>query len=215
MKKLLLSFIALSLLFACTPASNSGDNNDKGGALPEGAVDLGLSVYWASCNLGASTPNEKGNFYAWAETEPTSRSTVKDYKWSVDNNTFSKYCPADQPAYWDGTGDPDNKITLDIEDDAARAALGGKWRIPTIEEWEELVSKCTYTGGKFIGKNGNSISLPIAGGTFEIDAHYGYYWSSNLNTEKPHQALIYMFPVSQKDVCARINGISIRPVMSK
>ena len=214
MNKLFFILLPCALFMACSP---SNTNNTQEG-LPEGAVDLGLSVYWGTCNIGASNASDRGDYYAWGVTETWS----KNYKWQGEDwNKVTKYCPEDKTNYWAGTGSPDNKIVLDLEDDTAHVVLGGKWRIPTVEEWRELMTKCTYSAGSFTGPNGNSIFLPRAGGSFEIDAHRGYYWSSTLNIDTPFQALIMMMEIPgygdpiHEAVCARGNGISIRPVMSK
>ena len=111
--------------------------------VPE-AIDLGLSVKWASFNLGASKEWEYGDYYAWGET-----STKQDYSWATyahangAYNKITKYCLKDKADYWDGTGDPDNKAVLDggpDGDDVAQVMLGGKWRMPTIAEIKELLS---------------------------------------------------------------------------
>lgn len=133
------------------------------------AVDLGLSVKWADRNLGAPTPEEYGEYYGWGETSPKS-----DYDWSTlkyctdgEGRHFNKYVPSDKSKYWSGSGSPDNKTRLDLSDDAARAKLVGKWRIPTKAEWEELKEKCkwSWTGSGYMvtGPNGRSIFLPAAG----------------------------------------------------
>lgn len=136
-------------------------------------VDLGLSVKWATCNLGSSSPHEVGAFYAWGETEPAI--LRQSYKWSGAGG-FTKY-NAD-----------DGKVTLDATDDAASVNLGGKWRMPTNEEINELRNYCTWTpatsngvqGCKVTGENGNSIFIPVSkgfSGYFDVIA-----LSSSLNT---------------------------------
>lgn len=102
-------------------------------------VDLGLSVKWHAVNLGAHAITDYGDFYAWGETE-----TKDNYSW--DNyehangayNKLIKYCPTDKTNYWDGDGDPDNKLLLDLEDDVVNVELGGNYRMPTKAELEEL-----------------------------------------------------------------------------
>ncbi|MGM9818180.1 MAG: hypothetical protein ACI30B_04270, partial [Paludibacteraceae bacterium] len=97
------------------------------------AVDLGLSVKWATCNVGAATPEEAGNYYAWGEI-----ATKETYEWSNysdtsdGGSTFIKYTT-------------DGKTVLDLEDDAAAVKLGGKWRMPTDAEWTELRENCEWT----------------------------------------------------------------------
>ncbi len=188
------------------------------------AIDLGLSVKWADRNLGASSSEEYGEYYAWGETSPKSeysRSTLKysTDKWKV---LFNKYVPSDKSRYWSGNGSPDNKTRLDMSDDAARANLGGKWRTPTKDEWEELIEKCTWSwtgsGYKVTGPNGRSIFLPAAGcrlasSSFAVGSG-GDYWSSSL-TGDPNYVLNMEFDsgVYHMFFCERLVGISVRPVM--
>ena len=155
-------------------------------------VDLGLpsGLKWATCNVGANSPEEYGDYFAWGETEPK-----EDYSWSTykycngDRYSLTKYCT--DPYY----GPVDNKTTLELKDDVARVNLGGKWRMPTAEEIDELIDKnnCTWTWTERRGvngykvtskKNGNSIFLPAAGCRFYDELYdaggNGYYWSSSL-----------------------------------
>ena len=155
-------------------------------------VDLGLSVKWATTNVGANAPEEYGDYFAWGETEPKSTYSWETYKWgNGSNNTMTKYCTDSD------YGTVDNRTTLELSDDAARANWGGTWRIPTRDEFTELRTKCTWEwtslngvyGRKVTGPNGNSIFLPAAGyrsGSSLSDAGgYGYYWSSSLYTGYP------------------------------
>ena len=144
---------------------------------PEGAVDLGLSVYWATCNLGASTPEGFGDFYCWGEIVPNKeKCSWLEYKWAVykDEEYYTlpyvtKYCHKDQPDAWGGEGEPDGLMVLLPEDDAATVVLGGKWRMPTPDEFSELCELSSRTaqkngvdGWELIGKNGNILFLPKA-----------------------------------------------------
>ena len=130
--------------------------------VPNGAIELGLSVMWASCNIGASYPQEYGDYYSWGEVEPKYSSqdplTWKDgetgynwasYKWCNGNyNLLTKYCPENEENYWDGSDAPDNKTMLETGpdgDDVASKRLGKKWRMPTSDEWWELEKKCNWT----------------------------------------------------------------------
>jgi hypothetical protein len=135
------------------------------------AIDLGLSVKWASCNVGAATPEGYGGYYGWAD--PTGTKTSKN---------LSDYPSANPPSNICGT-----------EYDMARAKWGGNWRLPTQAEMQELVNSCTWTwttqngvnGMKVTGTNGNSIFLPAAGYRFGTDMYYvgssADYWSGTLN----------------------------------
>ena len=192
-------------------------------------VDLGLSVKWATCNVGASSPGDYGNYYAWGET-----TTKTDYSWSnlkyctdSTGDHFNKYCRTEYSKYWSGIGSPDNKTRLEMSDDAARQNWGGRWRMPTKAECEELVNKCTWTwtsqgghnGYKVTSKtNGNSIFLPAAGyrdGSSLDDAGSdGYYWSSSLGSGDSWRACSMYFDSSSHYVLSshRYFGRSVRPV---
>lgn len=155
-----------------------------------GYVDLGLSVKWATCNVGASSPTDYGGYFAWGET-----CTKSDYSWRTyfdsvsrsnekfhnSNSDFYKYAA-------------NKKTTLDLSDDAAHVNWGGSWRMPSRAELDELREKCTWTWTTQNGtkgyrvsskRNGNSIFLPAAGaiiGNSNFDANFGYYRSSSLCT---------------------------------
>ena len=186
------------------------------------AVDLGLSVKWASWNIGASRPEGHGAYFAWGETEPKWDYSWSTYKWcNGRSNTQTKYNT------YSSYGTVDNKTVLDFADDAARINWGGTWRMPTDAEWTELKTKCTWTltsqngvnGRKVTGPNGNSIFLPTAGyrnGTYLSDAGlFGLYWSSSLSTGRPDSAWYVFF---YSDLVGRLNyldryyGHSVRPV---
>ena len=123
-------------------------------------VDLGLSVKWATCNVGATTPEGYGDYFAWGETQPKTTYNWSTYKYCNGSYyTLTKYCVD----YSYGT--VDNKTTLELTDDAARVNWGGKWRMPTKAEYNELKnsSNCTWTwtqksGVRGLPKNRNSLS---------------------------------------------------------
>ena len=201
-------------------------------------VDLGLSVKWATCNLGAAKPEDYGDYYAWGETEPyySSQSplTWKDgksagydlasYKWfNGSSSTLTKYNT--ESSY----GTVDNKTVLDQEDDVASVKLGGKWRMPTDAEWTELRTKCTWTwttnyngtgvSGRIVtAPNGNSIFLPAAGGRDGTNLSYagssGFCWSSSLITDFPDLAWGVVFDSGGvgRNSYDRCIGLSVRPV---
>ena len=191
--------------------------------IPADAVDLGLSVYWATCNIGASKPEDYGDYYAWGETEPKENYSWSTYKWGTSSTSLTKYNTDSS------CGPVDNKTVLDPEDDVARAKLGDNWRMPTYEEWTELCTKCTwewttnYNGTGVKGRivtasSGNSIFLPAAGyrrGTNLYDAgSSGFYWSSSLSTDYPYDAWYVHFYSDNvlRFSSYRCYGLSVRPV---
>ena len=199
-------------------------------------VDLGLSVKWAKCNLGASKPTDYGNYYAWGETEPKTNYSWATYKWmqagKSDWQYITKYTATDgktKGIWYDAGGNfiGDNKTTLEAADDAATANLGSPWRMPTKKEYDELVDNCTWTWTTQAGvkgyevkskKNGNSIFLPAAGlrrGSDLNDAgSKGYYCSSSLYTEYSDFARILYFDAGEHEWYSphRYCGCPVRPV---
>ena len=184
-------------------------------------MDLGLCVKWATCNVGASKPEEYGDYFAWGETTSKTTYNYSWYKWCNGSyNTFTKYCTDSS----DGT--VDNNTVLDQEDDAAAVNWGGNWRMPTAHEMNELVDNCTWTlttqngvnGYQVKGPNGNSIFLPIAGlrkdSSLDRAGSIGCYWSSLLN--KGHTGWAEGLYFSSDEVTcsyfSRIDGRSVRPV---
>lgn len=193
--------------------------------VPE-AIDLGLSVKWASFNLGASKPGEYGYYYAWGETEPKENYSWSKYKFGNSaSGPFSKYNT--NSTY----GTVDYNTVLDTEDDVAHVKLGGKWRMPTRAEWYDLIKQCTWTydkenevkGVKVTATNGNSIFLPAAGwwhsSVLEHPNGDGFYWSSSLFSDRPAYAFhIYFFYNLSTGIAwgptdyYRCYGLSVRPV---
>ena len=164
--------------------SEGGGNSESESATLE-AVDLGLSVKWANMNLGATTPESYGDYYAWGETKTKKTYSWTNYIWCKGSNTTLTKYNTDSDY-----GTVDNKTRLLDEDDVAHINLGEKWRLPTKTEWDELRNSCTWrktthnlvTGYLITGENGNSIFLPAGGylGTRNIRnvGRQGYYWSS-------------------------------------
>jgi hypothetical protein len=176
MKTIKLSF--LLLFFVAGPASLSSCSKDEP-AYHE-YVDLGLpsGTLWATCNIGASAPEDYGDYFAWGETKPKDNYDLDNYKWyNHDDNYYTKYNQSYSKGYYDESGNyvpvvtKDNKTELDPEDDAAYVNWGPSWRMPTHEQQQELVEQCTWTwttrngvyGQQGTGPNGNTIFLPAAG----------------------------------------------------
>ncbi len=197
-------------------------NNDPKNDTKE-AVDLGLSVKWATCNVGATSPEGYGNYYAWGETTTKSDYDWDTYKYGSAYNALTKYC---NNSNYGKDGFTDGRTTLEASDDAATANWGGKWRMPTDAEWTELREKCTWTwttlngvkGYEVKGPNGNTIFLSAAG--HRDDGLYGAgyagdYWSSSLLTDDPRHAGNAAFNSSGVDwgYNDRYFGFSVRPVL--
>ncbi len=222
-----------ALLFAaCDKVKNDSNNDSSEQTSTENGhewVDLGLSVKWATCNVGATTPEAYGNYYAWGETETKSDYSWDTYKYGSAYNALTKYC--NNSSYGEDNF-TDNLITLEAADDAAAVNWGGKWRMPTDAEWTELREKCTWTwtsnynGTGVAGYevksqiNGNSIFLPAAGSRYYDDLNYagsgGDYWSSSLYADGPRGAWYVDFYSDgvNRDDGSRYYGRSVRPVVA-
>ena len=184
-------------------------------------VDLGLSVKWATCNVGATKPEETGYFFAWGETRPKAKYDWSTYKWCEGSSyTQTKYCT---DSYY---GTVDNKTILELFDDAANVNWGDDWRMPTREEQQELIEDCTWywttkngvNGYTVTGPNGNSIFLPAAGCRYDSDlssvGSEGEYWSSSLDTSNSYNARsLYFNSIDVGWGYYRYCGRSVRPVL--
>lgn len=148
-------------------ATTGGGENPGGGQSSEEWVDLGLpsGLLWATCNVGASSPEEYGNYYAWGETKTKSSYSWDTYAYGSGYFQLTKY---NNNSYF---GVVDSLTTLQPEDDAATTNMGNGARTPTKEEWQELIN-CTLStwttlndvyGLKVTAFNGNSLFLPAAG----------------------------------------------------
>lgn len=178
-------------------------------------VDLGLpsGLLWATCNVGANSPEEYGDYFAWGETEPKETYDWSTYKWSEgDKNSLTKYTIPEG-----STGFVDYKTRLEPDDDAAHVNWGGNWRMPTEEEWQELRENCDIYGSFAVSRiNGNSISLPFAGykGDAGTDINAAYYWSSSLGNYSDYGNSIYFTYSGGGGGHGREIGLSVRPVWS-
>ena len=170
-------------------------------------VDLGLSVYWCSCNVGAESPEEFGDYFAWGETKPKSSYTESNYS----------YYDSDKSAYVSIGGN-----IAGTEFDAATVNLGSDWRMPTADEMKELLQNCSWEwsqiGGNngyiVTGPNGNSIFIPAAG--FNVSTKVGiwvYYYTSTADSDKGATVLLKQNgDVNISYNQAKFNGVTIRPV---
>lgn len=193
-------------------------------------VDLGLpsGTLWATCNIGATTPEGYGDYFAWGETKAKSVYNWEKYKYAKgyynEYPLLTKYCTDD---YYGENGFVDNLTLLQPSDDAATANRGRDWRMPTLEEWKELRDNTTRIwttqngvyGKLFTGPNGNTLFLPAAKRQEEgLDFNYsfGCYWSSTLDEGSPGCAIIFTFQkresVYEISSYYRCYGLSVRAV---
>jgi hypothetical protein len=225
MKKFFLTTLVAMLCWTAGNAKVNGTEPEDN--TPDGveAVDLGLSVKWANVNMGAKKSTDFGNYYAWGETKPKDYYSWDSYIWSRGNSPMlTKYSVGDR------------KSQLTLADDAAHANWGGKWRMPTEAECEELANpdNCIWewttnngiNGYKVTSKKtGNSIFLPITGfrfyGKTQFRAIYGYYWTSTVFTGNPKNAIRLEFNLDEVKVdygnlsSNRFSGHCIRAVQEK
>ena len=197
------------------------EKQEDGEILDRKAVDLGLSVKWAGWNVGATSPEEYGGYYAWGETEEKSNYDWPTYKYGSDS---------------DGDGKANLEEIIDIGSnisgtkyDVARKEWGGSWRMPTYDEIKELCSKCTWTwttyngvnGYQVTGPNGNSIFLPASGtrykSSFLAQGKSGCIWSGTIGTINNGSNIIgawfLTYGLSYESNCAdRYRGFTVRPV---
>lgn len=183
------------------------------------AVDLGLSVKWADMNVGALSEEETGSFFAWGETTPKDSYTWSNYVWGPSaSGPFSRYNTSEK------YGPVDDRVTLLSEDDAASEIWGDPWRMPTLNEADELRKSCIWSwdaerkGYTITGPSGKSIFLPAAGSRLG-ESHYekgacGYYWTNSLKQDSPDYAFMLWFNSDKKawDSRNRLYGLTIRPV---
>ena len=186
------------------------------------SVDLGLSVRWATCNIGANQANEKGWFVRWGET--SEMVDTIPYKWyDLTTDKYTKY------NLYERMGTVDMKYRLDAADDVANSGAGPQWRIPSIEEFQELIDSCNWAlvdSGRVKGylvtskKNGNNIFLPTAGfsmnGNIYYPEHIGAYLSNTLRIVSNSECRLLFFNLDTVYLQAfsRQIGLSVRPVYS-
>lgn len=177
---------------------------------PYGWVDLGLSVMWATCNVGASQPEEYGNYYAWGETETKASYTTNTYS-HYSNGTYTKL--------------PDNIANTTY--DAAHMLREYTWRMPTLAEMDELATQCTWkwtaqngvNGYLVVGPSGKSIFLPAAGHMRDVPINVGFtgfYWTATDDNSTPAKAMYLNFTAhDQHWTTFRAYGMPIRAVKPK
>lgn len=187
------------------------------------AIDLGLSVKWASANIGSEVPEGYGDYYAWGEIETKDNYNWNTYKW-CDGSVLTKY--NDISSY----GPVDYKTVLDANDDIARVKLGGKWRLPTAHEVDELILtqnndsyqwKWTSLNGHdgwlvTYLENNKSIFLPAAGCRADADifnaGSIGNYWTSSHGTIGLSWGVAFESRGFRISNFGRFRGLTVRPV---
>lgn len=181
------------------------------------AVDMGTDVLWAACNLGAATPWEAGDFYAWGEVDPKSDYSMATYRyWSESTRNFLKY------------SDFDHLRVLLSDDDAASVQLQHGWRMPTLDDFRQLVDQCymTHTSSGVIltsTSTGAELVFPFVGRWESYgynERHVGYYWTSELYSE--YEGFTFVFYVDDHGLPSGDNlafsrdvGQSVRAVHDK
>jgi len=220
-----------------------GDNNDQQDTTPyspptgfkngRAYVDLGLpsGTVWAYCNIGANSPTDAGDYYAWGETSPKETYGWSNYRYC--NGTYeslTKYCTELSWMEFGNDGYTDTLTTLEASDDAATVNWGSDWRMPTEAEinelrlnceWEPLDDGINVIGYIITGPNGNSIVLPFTGyykNSEIIDEQYsGHFWSSSLDSQIPYTSRCIYFQTSYIqgiNTDYRCYGLTVRPVCS-
>lgn len=236
MKKLfktLMMVVLCGATIGIVSCDREDDDNGNDGVSTGEWVDLGLpsGLLWATCNLGATNPEDYGDYYAWGETSAKETYDWSNYRYATvdaDGNlqTLTKYNTSET------YGTIDNKTTLEASDDVATAVLGSGARIPTKAEWQELLDNTTaewttvnnVNGRKFTAANGSSLFLPAAGrrngSSLYNDGTNGRYWSSSLHESYPNYAWSMDFYSDYQDVNIyggyyRYYGRSVRAVRSQ
>ena len=224
MKKiLLLMTIALPFVFI----SSCSDDKDKDEPVtPDNHeyVDLGLpsGTLWATCNVGADSPEDMGDYFAWGETAPKEVYDMANYKWyDSAGDKLTKYCTDDK------YGTVDYRTELLPEDDAAYVNWGPSWRMPTLDQQQELIDRCTWQwvekngvyGRLVTGPNGNTLFFPAADyrgdSTLNNVRSSGAYWSRTLDSGYPSGLYFLNFDWESVYLFSHIcsHGFTVRPVL--
>ena len=220
-----LSDTALQTLF--DQVSQKVENSANGHEYVD--LDLPSGTLWATCNIGATKPEDFGGYFAWGETIMKNKYNWTTYKYSKgDSDLMTKYCNESDCGY---NGFIDNLIELQTDDDLATANWGSGWQIPSYEQWRELLANTTnelttqngVSGMLITAKNGERLFLPAAGDRcwgddFDKVGIIGIYWSSSLNTFYPDGAWNFNFSSCYfdygMDCYERRTGHSVRAVRS-
>ena len=224
----MLTVAAMFAAGCAKPDDPNGGNNASGTYNGHAYVDLGLpsGTLWATCNVGADSPKDYGDYFAWGETQPKYYYDWSNYQYCMGSyNTMTKYCTGATFGY---NGFTDNLTDLQPDDDAVTANWGNGWRMPTYEEWVELCQNTTnvwttqngVNGRLFTASNGNSLFLPVSGGRWGealgYDGNSGFYWSSSLHSDYPNHAWFFFYYLDgyYMNLNPRNLGQSVRAVCS-
>ena len=200
-------------------------------------VDLGLpsGTLWAKCNVGAEKESDYGLYFQWGDVvgyrsdQVGSEEGKKYFYWTDYKYTITSRKPEPTIQVMTKYNDEDNKTTLELSDDAASVNMGGSWRMPSNEEYEELLNNTTNTwttvsgvnGRLFTGNNGNTLFFPASGVCQDASVggvgSYGYCWSSSLysNWHDSSYQLHVNFNYCSTGSNARYNGCTVRGVITK
>lgn len=207
------------------------------------AVDMGFpsGTLWATCNMGATSPEQNGNYYAWGETETKTSYSIDNYKWYADRDQYkiTKYCTNDERGYIDHiVGKIDKKTALDSIDNAVIVNMGSNWNMPTMTEYKELLYRTTCRWCKLNGVYGymftstekgytdRSIFLPM-GGQFDEDTNdfigkFGFYWTRTIYSGETYSASVLQMDHKTADNITVTNtrrerylGLPVRPIANK
>lgn len=192
--------------------------------LPQGTLDMGTDVLWASHNLGANRPEEWGDSYAWGETSPKTEFSWDNYKW-YNNGEITLY------------SSNSSSTKLELKEDAAHAVLGGKWHMPSTEEMYKLSEVCDGIGCEYRGVPGRVFTNSITGNSIffpsfflhhypDEDFYEGYYWLADWMREIDTYARGFKVQAIKKKTNSvsayygfewfeRYTAGAIRPVMDK
>ena len=235
MKRFLKAIAAIMLTVAligsvgCTKPDDQNDIDGTYNGHDYVDLDLPSGTLWATCNVGADSPDQYGYYFAWGETTPKGTYNWSTYKYSNgDYNQLTKYCSQSDFGY---NGFTDDLKTLQPSDDAATANWGEGWSTPTYNQWVELLTKCSHSwttinevkGCLFTARNGNSIFLPAGDSRNDEDSRIiddtGSYWSSTLHQYMPDGVKGFQFIISFEDcdlydTFCRASGRPVRAVCS-
>ena len=220
-RKPLSAALCLSIGMAAASVTSSCDDDEDVSApftdVVDGHdfIDMGLSVRWATANVGADKAEAFGDYFAWGEYVTKDEYSWESYSLGNGDDDLSAYCPSDK------------RTTLSAADDVASLSWGDSWSTPTSEQWQELIRECTWewkemngvSGYRVTASNGNWLFLPAAGykeqvAMTKVKGYYGYYWSSSISDDSYGMADCLRFYRQYREPSSfcRVYGMPVRPV---